>query len=82
MFDYSPCISILEVSVPVAIRFTRADSKWYEEYCRTSDEINIENYWKGIQFGDDADSWEYLVEGKVQINDAEKLKSIIGEEDE
>ncbi len=82
MFDYSPCISILEVSVPAAIRFTRADSKWYEEYCRTSDEINIKNYWEGIQYGDDADSWEYLVEGKVQINDAEKLKSIIGEEEE
>ena len=57
MFDYNPTISIFEVSVPAANRFTRVDSKWYEEYCRTGDERNIENYWNGVQFGDVADSW-------------------------
>jgi hypothetical protein len=82
MFDYNPKISILEVSIPAAIRFTRADSKWYEEYCRTGDERNIENYWKGVQFGDTPDSWEYLVDGRVQVNNVEKLKYIVGEEKE
>jgi len=82
MFDYNPRISILEVSIPAAIRFTRADSKWYEEYCRTGDEENIEKYWRGVQFGDTPDSWEYLVDGRIQVNDIEKLKYILGEDEE
>jgi hypothetical protein len=82
MFNQNSNISIFEVSIPSAIRFTKADTRWYEEYCTNHDEKYIENYWNGIPFETDSDTWEYLVDGIIKANDQRKLQYVIGDNTE
>ncbi len=82
MFSHNPNISIFEVSISSAIRFTKVDARWYEEYCRNRDEKYIENYWSGVPFMEDTNTWEYLVDGVVKVKDQEKLQHIIGDDKE
>lgn len=82
MFGRNPNISILEVSIPSAIRFTKVDVRWYEEYCRNHDEKYIENYWNGSPFSDGTNTWEYLVDGVVKVKNQERLQHILGDDSE
>jgi hypothetical protein len=82
MFTQNPNISIFEVFIPSAIRFTKVDVRWYEKYCTNHDEKYIENYWNGIPFETDSDTWEYLVDGIIKAKDQIKLQHIIGYDSE
>jgi len=82
MINQNPNISIFEVSIPSAIRFTKADVRWYEEYCTNRDEKYIENYWNGIPFETDSDTWEYLVDGIIKVKDQINLQYVIGDNTE
>ena len=69
---------VLEVKLIEALRFTKADFGWFEEYSREKDKRLIEGYWTSHQFRENVNSWEYLVDGIIRADDpssSEKVRS-------
>ena len=62
-------IHILRVRVPLAIRVSKCDTKWFDEYCDSQDIKCIDNYWKDISMNPKYPTWEYLVDGMIEAND-------------
>lgn len=60
---------LLRVTIPSAIRITKADAGFFEAYIATQDFSLIERYWSGEECSQEP-SWEYLVEGVIEIDDA------------
>lgn len=62
-------IHVLRVTVPIAVRVHRADTQWFDRYCRDPNPLYIENYWRSVRAGGDSETWELLVDGVVQADD-------------
>jgi hypothetical protein len=76
MFGPGPDLWLLRVEIPAAIRFTRADTRWFEDYTRDPRAEYAERYWKGERFPADDDRWEYLVEGVLKLVDEKQLTKL------
>ena len=70
-------IHILRVRVPLAIRVSRCDTKWFDEYWDNKDIKAIDNYWSGICRDSGNPSWEYLVDGMIEVNDPDGMKYLL-----
>lgn len=60
---------IVKVSVPLALRAERFDTRWFGAYARIGDEEHIRRYWSGEEHGGQRPTWEHLVEGIVRLDD-------------
>lgn len=69
-------IHIVRVSVPVAARAHRGDTAWFDHYCLSPNPAYIENYWRSEPAGSDSGTWEILVDGVVQVDDAAGLEHL------
>ncbi len=69
MFLDDANLIILKVNIVEALRFTKADYKWYDKCYAEWNPQYIENYWRSIQCDEGANNWEYLVDGLIMVND-------------
>jgi hypothetical protein len=73
LFGSSPDVWLLRVEIPAAYRFTRADTRWFDQYTRDRRPEDAERYWSEERFPADGDRWEYLVEGVLSMVDEKQL---------
>lgn len=69
-------ILILRVTVPLALRISRVDTKWFDLYCHEPNPEYIEKYWSLAALDPAAPMWEYLVDGMIEVDDPEGLAHI------
>jgi hypothetical protein len=69
-------ILILRVTIPLALRVSRVDTKWFELYCHDAKAEYIEKYWSSAACDPAAPTWEYLVDGMIEVDDPEGLAHI------
>lgn len=69
-------VFVVEVSIPAAIRVSKADTRWFDRYCETPDPQFIDQYWKSVPGPDGDPTWEYLVDGAIQVEDTASLEYI------
>jgi hypothetical protein len=62
---------IIKVRIPLAIRLTKCDTAWFDEYWHKADSQYADNYWKGVARDPAKPTWEYLLDGMIQANDPE-----------
>lgn len=82
MFNNNPDLIILKVKITEALRFIKVDSAWYDRYWEYKHKKYIKNYWRSKPFKENTDSWEYLVDGLLVVDDPEGLKYIRSRKDE
>jgi hypothetical protein len=76
MFPDDSNLIIFKVNIVEALRFTKADSKWFEKYRVEKNLQNIENYWLSKLYDNGGNNWEYLVDGLIMLNDPEGLETL------
>ena len=69
-------IYILRVTIPLALRVTKVDTKWFELYCGDPKSEYLERYWSSAPFNAAAPTWEYLVDGMIEVDDPASLEHI------
>jgi hypothetical protein len=69
-------ILILKVRIPVALRVSKVDTTWLDAYFEEPRQEFIENYWRSIPFNEQRVTWEYLVDGAIEVNDPEGMECI------
>jgi hypothetical protein len=69
-------VFILRVTVPWALRVARVDTKWFDLYCQESKTEYLQNYWASVAFDTTSASWEYLVDGMIQVSDPADIEYI------
>ncbi len=69
-------ILILRVTIPLALRVSRVDTKWFDLYCHDPKPEYIENYWLSRPFDPETPTWEYLVDGMIEVDDPDGLAHI------
>jgi len=67
---------IIRVTVPLAIRVTKADTRWFDLYCQDQNPDYIDKYWSSVACDTNSPTWEYLVDGVVEVDDPEGLAHI------
>jgi hypothetical protein len=72
-YQYSP---ILTVRIEPGSKITRADSRWYDEFCKAFRQCNTpfsvdcaKNYWISHPYEESTTRWEYLVDGAIIVED-------------
>ena len=63
-------IHILAVTIPLSLRVTKVDTKWFELYCHDPKPQYIEKYWSSEQCNAAAPTWEYLGDGMIEADPA------------
>ena len=71
-----PNIFILKVKIPAAINVAKVNTLWFDAYRRENKRDFIENYWKSIPEQEDTQTWEYLVDGRIEACDEKDLEYI------
>jgi hypothetical protein len=74
MFDAD--IHLLRVTIPLAMRVTKVDTKWFELYCLDPKPEYIEKYWTSTPSSGSALTWEYLVDGMIEVDDPASLEHV------
>lgn len=72
---YMRNLFLITVEIPIYFRVTKADSRWLELYYENPKLEYIQKYWSGVPL-DSVYSWEYLVEGTIQMNEARELQEL------
>jgi hypothetical protein len=70
-----PSTYLAKVHIPIAIKFTKADRKFFDLFLETGVVEYAEKYWSEQKFGS-TDSWEYLVEGVIESTSDEDIRYI------
>lgn len=68
MFGQSSRVRVVRVRIAYQLALTRADSRWFDDYCHSPKESRIENYWRQVPHPD-GPAWEWLVDGCVELVD-------------
>jgi hypothetical protein len=72
-----PSIHILKMSIPLAIRVTRCDTTWFDDYWDKPDRKLIDDYWNGVAQDTVSPTWEYLLDGMIRANDPDGIAFLI-----
>lgn len=72
---FGPKIYIADVRIAAALKLTRADTYWFDEYWTHGQEEAIQRYWQGdASLGNP--TWEYLLDGALALEDQSQLDYI------
>jgi hypothetical protein len=71
-----PDVLILRVAIPLALRVSQVDTRWFDLYCHDPKPEYIENYWSSVAFDPAAPTWEFLVDGMIEVDDPKGLAHI------
>ena len=71
-----PNIFILKVKIPAAVNVTKVNTLWFDAYLRENKREFIENYWKSISTDNGPQTWEYLVDGTIEVIDEHDIEYI------
>jgi hypothetical protein len=69
-------IFILPVTIPVAVRVSKVDTRWFDQYCADPRPEYIDNYWHSVPSDPVNPTWEYLVDGVIEVDDPTALERI------
>jgi hypothetical protein len=69
-------VHILRVTIPLALRVTQVDTRWFDLYCHDPKSEYIEEYWSSTPCDPAGPSWEFLVDGMIELDDPEGLEHI------
>ncbi|MGJ7573299.1 hypothetical protein ACSFBX_22430 [Variovorax sp. RB2P76] len=75
MFGNNSHIVIVGMRITHQLSLSRADARWFEEYCYSPSESKVENYWKEVPHPD-GPRWEWLLDGRVELSNADDLELI------
>lgn len=75
MFGCNQHIFIVPVTVTHELALSRADARWFEEYCHSPSESKVENYWKEIPHPE-GPRWEWMLDGRVKLTNTKDLEFI------
>ena len=67
---------IFEVSLLNKMEIMRFDHHWIDLYYKDPQEKYLKSYWTSEMFNEKQPSWEYLLEGTIQMTDIEQKKII------
>ena len=67
---------IFSVSILNQFELMRFDHNWVDMYYQEFKEDYLKSYWAGEMYDSKSRSWEYLLEGTVQLADPEQKKEI------
>lgn len=67
---------IFEVSIFNQFELMRFDYNWVELYYDNPKEEYLESYWSGEMYDSKVPSWEYLLEGTIQLTSSEQKEDI------
>jgi hypothetical protein len=70
-------IHILRVTIPLSIRVSRCDTAWFDAYWKKDDENYIDCYWSGVSKDPGNPTWEYLLDGMIEVNDPAGMEFLI-----
>lgn len=71
-----PDVLILRVAIPAALRVSKVDTAWFERYLQNPRPEFIDQYWASTPASHDCSTWEYLVDGMIQVDDPDLLSYI------
>lgn len=71
-----PQALILRVSIPAALRVTKVDTAWFDRYVDNPNPEFIRQYWRSVPSFQDCTTWEYLIDGMIQVDDPDGLAYI------
>jgi len=71
-----PSVLLLPVVVPLALRVSRVDTKWFDLYCQDAKPEYLEKYWLSLPGDPGAPTWEYLVDGMIEVDDQAALTRV------
>jgi hypothetical protein len=71
-----PSVLLLPVVVPLALRVSKVDTRWFDLYCRDPKAEYLEKYWLSFPCNRDAPTWEYLVDGMIEVHDRAALERV------
>ena len=67
---------IFKVSIHNQLELMRFDHNWVGLYYQDPQEKYLKSYWSGEMYDSKTPSWEYLLEGTIQLTDPEQKKEI------
>jgi hypothetical protein len=76
MFGHNADLWLLRVGIPAAIRFTKADARWFDAYWEDPREEYVEAYWSQELSPGEGNRWEYLVEGVLKMVDEKQMAKL------
>lgn len=77
MFPDNPDLVILKVNIAEALRFSKVDYKWVENYYIEKSPQYLENYWLSVPYDNGINNWEYLVDGVIIVDDPEGIQTLL-----
>ncbi|OPY56830.1 MAG: hypothetical protein A4E49_00145 [Methanosaeta sp. PtaU1.Bin112] len=85
MFGRKPHRLVVKVKIAEALRFTKADFRWYnaywdnwtiEEHPSAETQNCIRNYWLSHPYKKGSSTWEYLVDGLIKLYDPRDIELV------
>ena len=74
-FFWNP--KIVEVDILNSIEITKCDVTWLNKYYEEPKDEYIVNYWTGVPSNENYSTWEYLLEGTIQMTNPDEIEDII-----
>lgn len=68
---------IVEVDILNNLELTKCDHHWLQKYFDEPKDEYIVNYWTGIPLNEKYPSWEYLLEGTIQMTNHSEIQDVI-----
>ena len=70
-------IHILRVHIPLSIRISPCDTAWFDAYWDKASSQYIDNYWSSVTRNQEKPTWEYLLDGMIEVNDPKGMEYLI-----
>lgn len=77
--DFFKNPKIVEVDILNSIEITKCDVTWVNKYSEEPKDEYIVNYWTGVPANENYSTWEYLLEGTIQMTNPDEIEDIIGD---
>jgi len=71
-----PSVLLLPVTVPLALRVSKVDTRWFDLYCQDPKAEYLKKYWLSLPCDQEAPTWEYLVDGMIEVHDQAALARV------
>jgi hypothetical protein len=75
MFGANSHVVIVRMTITHQLSLSRADARWFEDYCYSPSKSKVENYWREIPHPD-GPRWEWMLDGRVELSNSEDLELI------